>query len=193
MISSDPKIMWTNHHKVKHHERHLFFFSKIISCFSKSLQTNRSAVSYNSTATTVVFKTTLFVFILFRWNRLTRTISCWPLWLIITLLTSSFTKGHKLIFLEVTDLSNDARNVFYAWRSCTIVVIKQIYHVINHKGNWLGTFLDTFLMNKQKLLERDLNLRPPDWRAVALPTELTSPILAVSLFCQYLCIVRKSS
>ena len=31
------------------------------------------------------------------------------------------------------------------------------------------------------------NMRPPDWRAGALPTELTSPILAVSLFCQYLC------
>ena len=30
--------------------------------------------------------------------------------------------------------------------------------------------------------ERDLNLRPPDWRAGALPAELTSPILAVSLF-----------
>ena len=43
----------------------------------------------------------------------------------------------------------------------------------------------------KNLLERDLNLRPPDWRAGALPTELhvhvTSPILAVSLFCQYIC------
>ena len=41
---------------------------------------------------------------------------------------------------------------------------------------------------KKNWLERDLNLRPPDWRAGALPTELhvTSPtfILAVSLFCQ---------
>ena len=36
-------------------------------------------------------------------------------------------------------------------------------------------------------LERDSNLRPPDWRAGALPTELSSPTLAVSLFCQYLC------
>ena len=39
----------------------------------------------------------------------------------------------------------------------------------------------------KNLPEGDLNLRPPDWRAGALPTELTSPILAVSLFCQYLC------
>ena len=44
-----------------------------------------------------------------------------------------------------------------------------------------------FGWTKTNLLERDLNLRPPDWRAGALPTELTSPILAVSLFCKYLC------
>ena len=65
-----------------------------------------------------------------------------------------------------------------------------IYNVINHKGNWLGTFLDKFWMNKERLtIERDLNLWPPDWRAGALPTKLpvTSPILEVSLFCQYLC------
>ena len=36
-------------------------------------------------------------------------------------------------------------------------------------------------MNKENWLERDLNLRPPDWRAGALPTELSSPTLAVSL------------
>ena len=42
-------------------------------------------------------------------------------------------------------------------------------------------------MNKENWLERDLNLRPPDWRTGALPTELSSPTLAVSLFCQYLC------
>ena len=41
----------------------------------------------------------------------------------------------------------------------------------------------------KNLLERDLNLWPPDWRAGALPTVLTNPtcVLAVSLFCQYLC------
>ena len=44
-----------------------------------------------------------------------------------------------------------------------------------------------FGWTKKKLLERDLNLRPPDWHAGAPPTELTSPILAVYLFCQYLC------
>ena len=43
-----------------------------------------------------------------------------------------------------------------------------------------------FGWTKKDLRERDLNLRPPDWRAGALPTELTSPILVVSLFCQYL-------
>ena len=43
-------------------------------------------------------------------------------------------------------------------------------------------------MNKENWLERDLNLRPPDWRAGALPTELSSPtiggfpILSISLF-----------
>ena len=42
-----------------------------------------------------------------------------------------------------------------------------------------------FGWTKKNWLERDLNLRPPDWRAGVLPTELTSPILAVSLFCQY--------
>ena len=36
-------------------------------------------------------------------------------------------------------------------------------------------------MNKENWLERDLNLRPPDWRAGALPTELSSPTLVVSL------------
>ena len=66
---------------------------------------------------------------------------------------------------------------------------KRVYkhHAINHKGNWLGTSLDKFGWIKKNWLERDLNLRPPDWRAGALPTELSSPALAVSLFCQYLC------
>ena len=75
--------------------------------------------------------------------------------------------------------------------NCCPVLFNKIhiykYHVINHKGNWLGTFLDKFGWTKKNLLDRDLNLRPPDWRAGDLPTELTSPILAVSLFCQYLC------
>ena len=39
---------------------------------------------------------------------------------------------------------------------------------------------------KKNWVEQDLNLRPPDWHAGALPTELTSPVLAASLFCQYL-------
>ena len=42
--------------------------------------------------------------------------------------------------------------------------------VMNHKGNWLGTFLKiNFGWTKKNLVERDLNLRPPDWRARALP------------------------
>ena len=62
---------------------------------------------------------------------------------------------------------------------------------MNHKGNWLGTYIFlkiNFGWTKKNLLERDLNLRPPDWRAGALPTELTSaiigglPILSISLF-----------
>ena len=70
------------------------------------------------------------------------------------------------------------------WRDMTFFYK---YHAINHKGNWLGKFLDKFGWTKKNWLERDLNLRPPDWRVRALPTELSSPTLAVSLFCQYLC------
>ena len=54
-------------------------------------------------------------------------------------------------------------------------------------NNFTNPNLDKFGWTKKKILERDLNLRPPDWRAGALPTELSSPTLAVSLFCQYLC------
>ena len=55
----------------------------------------------------------------------------------------------------------------------------------------LTFYVHTFGWTKKNLLERGLNLRPPDWRAGALPTELSSPTLAVSLhvFCQYLCSV----
>ena len=52
--------------------------------------------------------------------------------------------------------------------------LKIDFHVINHTGNWLGTFLDKFGWTKKNWLERDLNLRPPDWSAGALPTELYS-------------------
>ena len=41
-------------------------------------------------------------------------------------------------------------------------------------------------LTKTNILERDSNLRPPDWRAGALPTQLTPwgglPILSISLF-----------
>ena len=36
--------------------------------------------------------------------------------------------------------------------------VLQINPAINHKGNWLGTFLDKFGWTKKNLLERDLNL-----------------------------------
>ena len=39
----------------------------------------------------------------------------------------------------------------------------------------LFIYLFKFGWTKKNLLERDLNLRPPDWRAGALPTELSSP------------------
>ena len=54
--------------------------------------------------------------------------------------------------------------------------------------NETATWIKNFGWAKKNLRERDLNLRPPDWCAGPLPTELTSPILAVSLFCQYLCL-----
>ena len=61
----------------------------------------------------------------------------------------------------------------------TSTIAKLRYNVLKRIK---GACLD---VNKNNLLERDLNLRPPDWRAGALPTELSSPTLAVSLFCQY--------
>ena len=60
------------------------------------------------------------------------------------------------------------------------------YFVKKRETYWVQ-ILDKFGWTKKNWLERDLNLRPPDWRAGALPTELSSPTLAVSLFCQYLC------
>ena len=61
------------------------------------------------------------------------------------------------------------------------------HHVINHKGNWLGTLLGTFWLNKICFTTVGFEHSTSDWRAGALPTELTIRILAVSLFCQYLC------
>ena len=45
-------------------------------------------------------------------------------------------------------------------------VFKHRYHAINHKGNYLGTLLDKFGWTKTNLRERDLNLRPTDWRGL---------------------------
>ena len=33
------------------------------------------------------------------------------------------------------------------------------YHVMNHKGNWLGTFLDNCFINKEKNTSADLLVR----------------------------------
>ena len=73
--------------------------------------------------------------------------------------------------------------------STILVHINISYHVITTRNTDWVQILDKFGWTKKNLLERDLNLRPPDWRAGALPTELStcSPTLAVSLFCQYLC------
>ena len=38
------------------------------------------------------------------------------------------------------------------------------YHVINHKGNWVHFLKVNFGWTMPNLLERDLNLWPPDWR-----------------------------
>ena len=62
----------------------------------------------------------------------------------------------------------------------------------------LTPLLVKFGWTKKNLLEPDVNLRPPDWRAGALPTELTSPIFLAlgywraSYFCQYLFVNTRS-
>ena len=56
------------------------------------------------------------------------------------------------------------------WEFDIIIII-----IIIIKGNWLGAFLDKFGWTKKNLLEQDLNLRPPDCCAGALPTELSRP------------------
>ena len=35
-------------------------------------------------------------------------------------------------------------------QNCHRLILNSKYHVMNHKGNWLGTFLDKFWMNKEK-------------------------------------------
>ena len=66
-----------------------------------------------------------------------------------------------------------------------IYVFQDFQSYIRALINWFKKIIVEW--TKKHWLERDLNLRPLDWRAGALPTELTSPTLAVSLFCQYLC------
>ena len=75
--------------------------------------------------------------------------------------------------------TEEAVKLMYMYVCVILFEIRSAYTLtkFKHKFGW----------TKNNLLEQDLNLRPPDWRAGALPTELSSPTLAVSLFCQYLC------
>ena len=66
-----------------------------------------------------------------------------------------------------------------------------MYNAMNHKGNWLGTH--TFWMNKDKITRAGFEPATPlaselTCRCSTNWAELTSPILAVSPFCQYLCL-----
>ena len=49
---------------------------------------------------------------------------------------------------------------------------------LKHQIAKFALFTNKFGWTKKNLLERDLNLQPPDWRAGAPPTELSSPTLA---------------
>ena len=57
---------------------------------------------------------------------------------------------------------------------CQCLGIKKIWlnknDILKFKPSRLSIY---FVWTKKNLLERDLNLRPPDWRAGALPTKLT--------------------
>ena len=105
--------------------------------------------------------------------------------LVIFFFANQWNTWYMYIWLLEPDQISHTQSMV-AKRGRTKICLKQQGHIMNHKGNWLGTFLDKFWWTKKNLRERDLNLRPPDWRAGALPSELTSPILAVSLFFQYL-------
>ena len=99
--------------------------------------------------------------------------------LIISLLPS---KNSMYLYSCVIPLLSGPRTSTWL---CLLYLFLLYHHVISHKGNWLGTFFDQFWMDKEKFTR--VGFEPVDWCAGALPTELTSPILAVSLFCQYLC------
>ena len=97
---------------------------------------------------------------------------------------------HWIFFLNTTQMSRTTTILTYVvwYPTQTIVLVRW------NSGRLFGTpswMLRKKVINlgwtKKNLLERDFNLRPPDWHAGALPTELSSPILAVSLLCQYLC------
>ena len=72
---------------------------------------------------------------------------------------------------------------------CPICEASLSHHTLYHGKLLVPASCITYLLAKnikfgwtnKHLLERDLNLRPPDWRAGALPTELPCPTLAVGL------------
>ena len=89
---------------------------------------------------------------------------------------------------------------WYSWGIlgvCLHVLSANSIHVsvhavtLHYKVEYVRTFSKWFWVEpKKNWLEWDSNQRPPDWWAPALSTELhvSSPILAISLFCPYLCL-----
>ena len=100
-------------------------------------------------------------------------------------------KGYFVITMYLCIVVPKGFNIVFTFTIRTkyllCVVFKWFEYMVwvTNKGNWLLHFKDKFGWTKTNLLilERRLKLRPPDWRA----GELSSPTLAVSLFCQYLC------
>ena len=119
----------------------------------------------------------------------------WNMWCTYTLLLKPDQISHTQSMVAKRGLTNRANihtpmwkmwiyHQFYSELITTIAIFTQCHrkqYPFHHAP------LLTLGWTKKNLLERDLNLRHPDRRARALPTDLTSPILAVSLFCQYLC------
>lgn len=67
------------------------------------------------------------------------------------------------------------------------VVTAGSYSLLNQQN--ISIYTIQFWVNKNNRLEWDLNQRPLDMSAGALPTKLTSPMLMVSLFCHNLCLL----
>ena len=94
--------------------------------------------------------------------------------------------GATLIIKETISLRSK-QTFNRAWNRCPSLRCRKMFKNLSYKRkvqHWklpdyqTNEFLSSknFRWTKTNWLERDLNLRPPDWRAGALPTELTSPI-----------------